>query len=161
MTPYIHEVIKMVQRAYRHYVSIDLHNDGIAHDILLMREDASSGDVYFIAVESLDDVDRDRIRGILGRRGATSMPLWDLMSGITLGNGMNALEYFHQYVKVRTPTGRIMNPSTHRKSVLRTARRAPKYTPKAPQNKTADSTKKAKTEEAPKKRGPGRPRKNT
>jgi hypothetical protein len=47
------------------------------------------------------------------------MELWDLMSNHTLGNGMNALTYFHQLVKVITPDGKITDPRAGRMGLAR------------------------------------------
>ena len=38
--------------------------------------------------------------------------LWDLMSNVTLGNGVNALSFFHQVAKIITASGKVMRPST-------------------------------------------------
>lgn len=155
----------MEQKTYQHYVSMDLYGNGVAHDILLMREDTEVGDVYFIKVEDLDEIDKARIRQILNRRNANTMPLWDVMSQVTLKNGMNALTYFHQLVKVRTASGQIINPSTARRGM----RQAPAYqTPQQKQQAQAqqqvsDAPPQPKDGEnpQPKKRGPGRPPKNS
>jgi len=150
----------MEQRTYRHYVSMDLYGNGVAHDILLMKEDKEVGDVYFIKVEDLDEIDRARIRQILGRRNANTMPLWDVMSQVTLKNGMNALTYFHQLVKVRTASGQIINPSAARRGMtqVKPAQKA------APQPNTQISNDKPVPKDGenpkPKQRGPGRPPKN-
>lgn len=149
----------MEQQTYHHYVSMDLYGNGVAHDILLMKEDKEVGDVYFIKVEDLDDIDRARVRQILTRRNANTMPLWDVMSQVTLRNGMNALTYFNQLVKVRTASGQIINPSSVRRGV---ARVAPRKAPTTQETKAdiSDSGPVAKDGETPepKKRGPGRPR---
>lgn len=68
------------------------------------------GNMYFFPVADLDMIDRRRLLKVLTDRHAKTMPLWDLMSQKTLGNGMNALNYFHQLVKIITPEGKIINP---------------------------------------------------
>jgi hypothetical protein len=50
-------------------------------------------------------IDKQRMRNIVMNRNASMYELWDLMSQITLGNGINALLYFNQLVKVRTASG--------------------------------------------------------
>jgi hypothetical protein len=45
------------------------------------------------------------------------------MSQVTLGNGANALDYFHQYVKVLTPGGAVINPTVGRIGAVQPARR--------------------------------------
>jgi hypothetical protein len=68
------------------------------------------GNMYHFPIADLDMIDRRRLLKILTDRHAASMELWDLMSQKTLGNGMNALNYFHQLVKIVTPEGKIINP---------------------------------------------------
>jgi hypothetical protein len=75
-----------------------------------MKRDPANN-VYFFPLASLDNVDRQRVANILSNRNAATFDLWDLMSQITLNNGINALTYFHQLVKVLTPSGKIMTPS--------------------------------------------------
>lgn len=133
------------QKHYRHYVSMDLYGNGVAHDVLIVNEDKNNGDVYFIKVEDLDRIDRARMGNILEKRNAETMPLWDVMSQVTLKNGVNALEYFHQLVKVRTKSGQIIAPSASRRGM---SSLAPK--------KVAQTS-----NDGAKKRGPGRPPKNS
>jgi hypothetical protein len=68
------------------------------------------GNYYYIEIPTLDSVDKHRLVKILTNRNAGHFPMWELMAQITLNNGVNALEYFHQLVKVITPQGVIMNP---------------------------------------------------
>jgi len=155
---HIGEYIKMTKKIYPHYVAMDLHNDGVAHDILLLKEDELNGDIYFVKVEDLDSVDKMRVTQILNRRNARSMPLWDVMSQVTLKNGMNALTYFHQLTKIRTSQGKIIPVTGTRRGlrgpVQKLSRSAPeRYEPrgtKAPEQAEEPA-------EEPKKRGPGRP----
>lgn len=68
------------------------------------------GNVYFFPLNALDKIDKGRLARILSNRNATSFELWDLMSQITLNNGVNALTYFHQLVELITPNGKRMKP---------------------------------------------------
>ncbi len=95
--------------SYPHVEWLDLYNDGTLHECAVLKRD-NIGSVYFVRLRELDIVDKRRLAKILTGRNATNFPLWDLLFQTTLGNGMNALEYFHQYVKMRTPQGRIMVP---------------------------------------------------
>ena len=110
----------MEQQKYRHYVSMDLYGNGVSHDVVIVKHDKDNDDVYFIKVGDLDSIDRARMRQILTKRNADTMPLWDVMSQVTLKNGENALEYFHQMVKVRTASGQIINPSAARRGIVKT-----------------------------------------
>jgi len=94
---------------YPHVEWIELHGDGILHECAVLRRD-KLGNVFFIQTAHLDDIDRRRLAGILADRNARNFELWDLMSQKTLGNGVNALTYFHQLVKILTPNGKIMDP---------------------------------------------------
>lgn len=68
------------------------------------------GNIYYFPLADLDDIDKRRFFQIITSRHAPNMALWDLMDQQTLGNGMNALVYFHQLVKLVTPDGNIINP---------------------------------------------------
>ena len=78
-----------------HTAWIDLKNDGIMIECAVMKEDGF-GNVYYIELGSLDGVDRQRMSNMLRQPRANEVPLWETMSNSQLGNGMNALEYFHQ-----------------------------------------------------------------
>jgi hypothetical protein len=95
--------------AYPHVEWLDLKNDGINVECAVMKRD-SNGNIYHFQLAALDAVDKQRLRNILTGRNARNFPLWDLMQQVTLGNGVNALEYFHQLVKVKTPSGQIIDP---------------------------------------------------
>lgn len=97
--------------AYPHIEWLDLHGKGVLTECAVMRKDAN-GNIYHFQIASLDSIDKTRLRNILVSRNAKNFPLWDLMQQVTLGNGINALEYFHQLVKVLTPSGQIID-ATH------------------------------------------------
>lgn len=92
-----------------HIEWIDLKNNGVLVECAVMKKDAR-GNIYFIQTNVLDNTDRRRLGRILANRNAKNFPLWDLMSNITLNNGVNALEYFHQLVRIITPQGVVMSP---------------------------------------------------
>ena len=91
-----------------HVEWIDLHNDGIAQEIIVMSRNQTTGDIYFIAIQDLDQIDRLRMLRVLKRKDAAKYPLYELLANETLKNGMNALEFFHQLVKIRTAAGKIL-----------------------------------------------------
>ena len=97
-----------------HVRSLDIFNNGIDYEVIVMKTNKANGDVFFIRTDYLDDIDRNRAKMILSRRDAARYEAWDLFSQITLANGVNALEYFHQFVKVKTRSGEIMTPSLYR-----------------------------------------------
>lgn len=88
---------------------IDLKNDGVYVECAVMKKD-HFGNVSYFALNTIDDIDKRRLKKIVTNRNANHFELWDLMSNITLNNGVNALEYFHQLVTVLTPSGRKMKP---------------------------------------------------
>jgi hypothetical protein len=92
-----------------HIKWIDLAANGVLVECAIMSEDAQ-GNLTFIQVNSLDAVDRRRLLKIITSRNATQFPLWDLLSNITLNNGVNALTYFHQLVRVISQNGVISTP---------------------------------------------------
>lgn len=107
--------------ALPHVTLIDLFNNGIDYEVIVMKNNKANGDVFFIRTDYLDDIDRNRAGMILSRRDAARYEAWDLFAQITLANGVNALEYFHQFVKVKTRSGEIMAPNLYRTgSVQRT-----------------------------------------
>lgn len=92
-----------------HVEWIDLKGNGVLVECAIFKVD-DFGNTYYIEIPNLDSIDKNRLSRILQGRSATSFPLWDLMSQVTLNNGVNALNYFHQLVKVITPDGVVMNP---------------------------------------------------
>lgn len=94
---------------FPHVYWIDLKGDGVLYECAVLKED-SFGNTYYIELPMLDDIDKKRLGRIVTNRNAPNFELWDLMSQVTLNNGINALEYFHQLVKVITREGVVMNP---------------------------------------------------
>jgi len=95
--------------SHPHTEWIDLKGNGVMIECAVLKEDGF-GNTYFIEIPPLDGIDKNRLVRIVNSRSAPNFELWDLMSQVTLNNGINALEYFHQLVKVITPQGVIMNP---------------------------------------------------
>lgn len=104
----------MSEQKYDHVRWIDLAGNGIGKEVLVVSEDKSNGDLYFIPVEHLDEIDKMRVISMLRSRDAKNYPLWEVMANTTLKNGMNALVMFHQLVKVRTAQGHILAPGKGR-----------------------------------------------
>lgn len=100
-------------KQFHHVEWIDLEGKGVLTECAIMKK-SPDGDIYFFALSSLDAIDKQRLFNILTNRNAHMYELWDLMSQVTLGNGINALTYFHQLVQVVTPSGHVMNPSAGR-----------------------------------------------
>jgi hypothetical protein len=94
---------------YAHIEWLELNSDGILHECAIMNRDGN-GNVLFFKTNDLDEIDKRRLAGVLMDRNAKTFALWDLMAQKTLGNGMNALAYFHQLVRQLTPNGKILDP---------------------------------------------------
>lgn len=90
-----------------HVEWLDLHNDGVAHEIIILSRNGVTGDLYFISMTDLDQIDKVRIARVLQKKDAAKLPLWELLANETLKNGMNALEFFHQLAKIRTVNGKV------------------------------------------------------
>lgn len=96
------------QERSQHIGWIDLRNDGILQEIAIMSRNKNNGDIYFIAINDLDEIDKRRIIKVLNKPDANKYPLWELMANTTMPNGQNTLEFFHQLVKIRTERGQIL-----------------------------------------------------
>jgi len=96
-----------------HVKFVDLFNDGLLYEVLDVKE-IPNGDLFYIRTDHLDHIDKDRMLTILSKRDANRYALWDLLDQRTLPNGVNALEYFHQYVKGRTASGVHYTPQPGR-----------------------------------------------
>ena len=104
--------IDIIKGKYPHVGWVDIEGNGILTEIAIMQNSAQG--LMFIRLNNLDPIDKQRLLRIIGNRNSHLYELWDLMSNLTLGNGANALEYFHQYVKVLTPSGEVISPSLGR-----------------------------------------------
>jgi hypothetical protein len=99
----------------QHLTYLDLDGDGTAYECVVVRHDQESGDLYFIRTIDMDEIDKKRMRKIITSRDAHRFEMWELLANNTLPNGMNALEMFHQLVKVRTASGQVISPTQGRR----------------------------------------------
>lgn len=125
-----------------HVKFVDLFNDGLLYEVLVVKE-IPNGDLFYIRTDNLDAIDKDRMLTILSKRDAARYALWDLLDQRVLPNGVNALEYFHQYVKGRTVSGVHYTPQPGRVGA-QTLSRPPE------QRKVAKKEEAAKTEDVAK-----------
>ena len=100
----------MAKSKYPHIEWIDLEQNNMMVECAILKRD-NLGNTYFIRLDNMDMIDKKRLLKIVTNRNAHLYELWDLMSNVTLGNGVNALTYFHQLAKIATQNGRIMKPS--------------------------------------------------
>ena len=96
-------------RDYHHIFWIELYGDGILHECAVLKRDGN-GSVFFFQTNHLDEIDKKRLASLLMDRNAATVELWDIAANRTLGNGVNALVYFHQLAKILTPNGKILDP---------------------------------------------------
>lgn len=101
-------------RQFPHIAAVDLYGKNTAVEVAVMAIDERNNDLYFIRLDHLDPIDLKRLRQIILSRDSVRYPLWDLMSQKTLPNGMNALEFFQQFVRFRTVHGHIGRPGDAR-----------------------------------------------
>ena len=97
---------------YNHVFWADLEGKGLMQEIIVVAKDNYYGTVWFIPMNALDAVDRRRIFKLVTDRSASMLPLFEVMSNTRLGNGVNALEYFHQLTKMWTASGQIVDPNS-------------------------------------------------
>ena len=111
--------------AKRHMEALPLDADGTLQEVVILKR-YGNGDRIFIRIDDLDDEDKKRMRSFLSEQHAAMFELWDLLANRRLGNGMNALEYFHQLAKhfvaqtrtVRLPSASVVSGSMHGGQVL-------------------------------------------
>lgn len=88
---------------------VDITGKGIWTEVAIMTVDYN-GNVHFFPLNTLDRIDRQRFFNLISNRNAGQFPLYELCSQTTLGNGINALTYFQQLVKILTTTHQILTP---------------------------------------------------
>ncbi len=118
--------VNIIKGKFPHVGWLDLEGQGILTEVAIVT--VSSQGVSFIRMDMLDQIDKRRLFKIISNRNAKMYELWDLMSNLTLGNGANALDYFHQYVKTLTPSGQVISPRLGRVGAA-TGRRHPTAKP--------------------------------
>lgn len=106
-----------MQGKYPHLEWLDLYDNGIATECAILQKSAD-GNVIFFPLNALDRIDKKRLLDIVTNRNAHLHELYDLMSGITLRNGVNALTYFHQFAKMKTPSGQIIEVDPTRRGFV-------------------------------------------
>ena len=101
--------VKTLASKFPHVEWIDINKDGILHECAILKKD-NNGNIFFFEIGPLDNIDKQRLFNLITNRNAHLHELWDLMSQTTLGNGINGLTYFHQLVRIITPSGKITSP---------------------------------------------------
>lgn len=109
--------IQTFKGKFPHVHWLDLNQDGTMVECAILKRD-NMNNITYIQLDRLDNIDKNRLVKILSSRNVEQMELWDAMSTVTLGNGQNALKYFHQTVKVITDNGTVMIPQTGKQGVV-------------------------------------------
>lgn len=104
---------------HAHVEWIELHNDQVLHECAILKTNPDGAKLFF-PINHLDEIDKKRLAGILADRNARQLELWDLMQQKTLGNGINALVYFHQFVKQLTQGGKVIDPRSGQVGMVQT-----------------------------------------
>jgi hypothetical protein len=104
--------------------NLDLKRNGVTTEVTIINlievgddEDGNAAhEIWFIKNDELDNIDRQRLLEVLQKSARVNdfQPLYETLADVTLGNGENALDYFHQYVKVLYPSGVIQRPKLGR-----------------------------------------------
>jgi hypothetical protein len=95
----------------KHVFYIDVADNGQFKEVAVVKE-WPNGSLSYIDISLIDNVDRGRLKKVLTGGHADKYPLWDLLSQERLSNGKNALDYFHQMVKVKKAPGHVDNLMT-------------------------------------------------
>ena len=106
---------------------LDLNRNGVAIEVTVVNSinvglnenKEPQHEIWFIRNDELDPIDKQRLLEILNKSARVNdfQPLYETLADVTLGNGVNALDYFHQYVKVLYPSGVIQRPKLGRTAV--------------------------------------------
>ena len=77
-------------------------------------------EIWFIKNDELDSIDKARLLEVLQKSAKVEdfQPLYETLADVTLRNGENALDYFHQYVKILYPSGVIERPRRGKHAVV-------------------------------------------
>jgi hypothetical protein len=140
---------------YPHIEFLDLNNDGVFIECAIMKR-TPEGAVHYIDISLLDNIDKSRLLKIVTNRLAETFELWDLMSQLTLNNGMNALKYFHQLTNITTTDGVKVKGSKSMAGRIPTAKNGGVKADKPVKIEPQQSVEAPVSDEPPK-RGPGRP----
>lgn len=82
--------------------------EGQFTECVILKTDKNTGVKIFFKTNDLDSIDKRRLASILNDRNIDAFELYDIMAQRVLGNGVNALSYFHQLAKQLAPNGQIM-----------------------------------------------------
>jgi len=99
---------------FPHIKFMDIHGNGIMEEVAIMKV-FENDDIAYIPISSLDGTDKQRLLSIVTDKHSRMFDLHELMKSTKLKNGLNALEYFQQLVRVRTASGQIIDANPMRR----------------------------------------------
>lgn len=112
-------MLDMRDSNFPHIKFIDLRGNGVMEEVAVMKV-FENQDVAYIPISSLDPTDKSRLLKIVTSEHARMFELHELMKSHTLKNGMNALEFFQQLVRVRTASGQLIDANPTRRGAGQT-----------------------------------------
>jgi hypothetical protein len=99
---------------------LDLKRNGVGVEVTVLKAIDVGADekgnmqreIWYIKNDELDSIDKIRLLEVLQKSAKVHdfQPLYETLADVTLRNGCNALDYFHQYVKILYPSGTIERP---------------------------------------------------
>ena len=98
--------IKLHPTTLRHVFYVDINDDGQLREIFLVKK-WEEGSISYIDTQSLDTIDKGRIKKIVLSPHADKYAGWELLDMERLSNGLNGLDYFHQVTKLKRMPGAI------------------------------------------------------
>lgn len=99
------EKIELHPTRLPHIFHCDIDDTGLLREIAVVKQ-LKDGTLYYIDIEPQHPIDKARLKKAVMTQYAAERPLWEILSNITLSNGMNALDFFHSNcVKVKRPKG--------------------------------------------------------
>ena len=103
--------IELIPTKLPHIFHCDIDESGLLKEIALVKK-AKDGTIYYIDIAPLHEIDKARLKKAVTSQYAAERPLWEILSNITLSNGMNSLDFFHtNCVKIKRPKGAKVSSS--------------------------------------------------
>ena len=88
-----------------HVFLADVDDTGFMKQILVLKK-FEDGTIYYVDIDSLQPIDKARIKKIISLPHASNYSCWELFIQNRLENGINALMFFHQNcMKIKRPKG--------------------------------------------------------
>jgi hypothetical protein len=104
--------VVFIQGKYPHIGWLNYQDENKYEECAVVKK-YPDGSWAIIPLKSLDDVDKQRIYKFVTSSQAPRYELWEIMKESRLGNGVNALTYFHQLVILVTPDRKVSVPNEH------------------------------------------------